>query len=189
MDRDHSSFHSAGRRAWSSERFRGGIDGPPYKSYLTCAYVSFLVCYARKYIEGFVATGWICGQWLVKPAGDVLGRGDGPSRMGLANHRPQHGLIDYESAVGMLQAISTTRTVPLVRVPWTDGPGYRHESAGRGRLRCDLSHDQFCRGSANSLRLVATRPRAYEVVARLAQTSMPVRTTLPTQIGRSSPWQ
>jgi len=125
--------------------------------------------------------------WL--PACSVLGRGDGPSRMGLANHRPQHGLIDYESAVGMLQAISTTRTVPLVRVPWTDGPGYRHESAGRGRLRCDLSHDQFCRGSANSLRLVATRPRAYEVVARLAQTSMAVRTTSPMQIERSSPWQ
>ena len=34
----------------------------------------------------------------------------------------QHGLIDYEAAVGMLQAISTTRTVPLVRVPWLD-PG------------------------------------------------------------------
>jgi 4-hydroxy-2-oxoheptanedioate aldolase len=32
----------------------------------------------------------------------------------------QHGLIDYQSAVGMLQAISTTRTVPLVRVPWRD---------------------------------------------------------------------
>jgi 4-hydroxy-2-oxoheptanedioate aldolase len=32
----------------------------------------------------------------------------------------QHGLIDYQSAVGMLQAISTTRTVPLVRVPWLD---------------------------------------------------------------------
>lgn len=34
----------------------------------------------------------------------------------------QHGLIDYQSAVGMLQAISTTQTVPLVRVPWRD-PG------------------------------------------------------------------
>jgi 4-hydroxy-2-oxoheptanedioate aldolase len=34
----------------------------------------------------------------------------------------QHGLIDYQSAVGMLQAISTTQTVPLVRVPWLD-PG------------------------------------------------------------------
>jgi 4-hydroxy-2-oxoheptanedioate aldolase len=34
----------------------------------------------------------------------------------------QHGLIDYQVAVGMLQAISTTPTVPLVRVPWLD-PG------------------------------------------------------------------
>ncbi|MBV9105458.1 MAG: 2,4-dihydroxyhept-2-ene-1,7-dioic acid aldolase [Verrucomicrobia bacterium] len=32
----------------------------------------------------------------------------------------QHGLIDYQSAVGILQAISTTSTVPLVRVPWLD---------------------------------------------------------------------
>jgi 4-hydroxy-2-oxoheptanedioate aldolase len=34
----------------------------------------------------------------------------------------QHGLIDYQSMVGMLQAISTTPTVPLVRVPWLE-PG------------------------------------------------------------------
>ncbi|MCS6995974.1 MAG: aldolase/citrate lyase family protein [Casimicrobiaceae bacterium] len=34
----------------------------------------------------------------------------------------QHGLIDYQAMVGMLQAISTTSTVPIVRVPWLD-PG------------------------------------------------------------------
>jgi 4-hydroxy-2-oxoheptanedioate aldolase len=34
----------------------------------------------------------------------------------------QHGLIDYSSAVPMLQAISTTDTIPLVRVPWNDPP-------------------------------------------------------------------
>jgi 4-hydroxy-2-oxoheptanedioate aldolase len=34
----------------------------------------------------------------------------------------QHGLIDYQVAVTMLQAISTTDTVPLVRVPWNE-PG------------------------------------------------------------------
>jgi len=34
----------------------------------------------------------------------------------------QHGLIDYAQMVGMLQAISTTPTVPLVRVPWLE-PG------------------------------------------------------------------
>jgi 4-hydroxy-2-oxoheptanedioate aldolase len=32
----------------------------------------------------------------------------------------QHGLIDYSSAVPMLQAISTTNTTPFVRVPWND---------------------------------------------------------------------
>jgi 4-hydroxy-2-oxoheptanedioate aldolase len=30
----------------------------------------------------------------------------------------QHGLVDYTSAVPMLQAISTTATVPMARVPW-----------------------------------------------------------------------
>ena len=30
----------------------------------------------------------------------------------------QHGLVDYSSAVPMLQAISTTDTVPMARVPW-----------------------------------------------------------------------
>jgi 4-hydroxy-2-oxoheptanedioate aldolase len=32
----------------------------------------------------------------------------------------QHGAIDYQMGLGMLQAISTTQTVPLVRVPWND---------------------------------------------------------------------
>lgn len=34
----------------------------------------------------------------------------------------QHGAIDYGAALGMLQAISTTETVPLARVPWNE-PG------------------------------------------------------------------
>lgn len=32
----------------------------------------------------------------------------------------QHGLVDYQSAVQMLTAISTTPVVPIVRVPWLD---------------------------------------------------------------------
>ena len=32
----------------------------------------------------------------------------------------QHGLIDYDTALAMLQAISTTATTPFVRVPWND---------------------------------------------------------------------
>ena len=34
----------------------------------------------------------------------------------------QHGVVDYTSMVPMLQAISTTPTVPVVRVPWLE-PG------------------------------------------------------------------
>lgn len=34
----------------------------------------------------------------------------------------QHGLIDYQTMVSMLQAISTTDTMPMARVPWNE-PG------------------------------------------------------------------
>ena len=34
----------------------------------------------------------------------------------------QHGVVDYQVAVTMLQAISTTPVIPLARVPWND-PG------------------------------------------------------------------
>jgi 4-hydroxy-2-oxoheptanedioate aldolase len=32
----------------------------------------------------------------------------------------QHGVIDYQAAVGILQAINTTEMVPFVRVPWNE---------------------------------------------------------------------
>ena len=32
----------------------------------------------------------------------------------------QHGIVDYQAAVGLMQAISTTDVTPLVRVPWND---------------------------------------------------------------------
>lgn len=32
----------------------------------------------------------------------------------------QHGPVDFQAAVGMLQAISATRAVPMVRVPWNE---------------------------------------------------------------------
>ena len=32
----------------------------------------------------------------------------------------QHGVIDYQTAVTMLQAIATTSVIPLARVPWND---------------------------------------------------------------------
>ena len=43
----------------------------------------------------------------------------------------QHGVVDYQAMVTMLQAISTTATVPLVRVPWLE-PGIIMKSLDAG---------------------------------------------------------
>jgi 4-hydroxy-2-oxoheptanedioate aldolase len=43
----------------------------------------------------------------------------------------QHGVVDYQAMVGMLQAISTTDTVPIVRVPWLE-PGILMKSLDAG---------------------------------------------------------
>lgn len=43
----------------------------------------------------------------------------------------QHGVVDYQAMVTMLQAISTTDTVPLVRVPWLE-PGILMKSLDAG---------------------------------------------------------
>ncbi|HUF54266.1 MAG TPA: aldolase/citrate lyase family protein [Dehalococcoidia bacterium] len=43
----------------------------------------------------------------------------------------QHGSIDYQVALTMLQAISTTDTVPIVRVPWNE-PGMIMKSLDAG---------------------------------------------------------
>jgi 4-hydroxy-2-oxoheptanedioate aldolase len=51
----------------------------------------------------------------------------------------QHGVIDYQAAVNMLTAISTTQTVPVVRVPWLD-PGILMKmlDAGAYALICPM---------------------------------------------------
>ena len=43
----------------------------------------------------------------------------------------QHGVVDYAAMLGMLQAISTTDTVPIVRVPWLE-PGIIMKSLDAG---------------------------------------------------------
>jgi 4-hydroxy-2-oxoheptanedioate aldolase len=51
----------------------------------------------------------------------------------------QHGLVDYPAMVTMLQAISTTATVPIVRVPWLE-PGILMKTldAGAYALICPM---------------------------------------------------
>jgi 4-hydroxy-2-oxoheptanedioate aldolase len=43
----------------------------------------------------------------------------------------QHGVIDYPAAVTMLTAVSTTSTVPVIRVPWLE-PGILMKSLDAG---------------------------------------------------------
>ncbi len=43
----------------------------------------------------------------------------------------QHGVIDYQQMVGMLQAVSSTDVTPLVRVPWNE-PGIIGKSLDAG---------------------------------------------------------
>ncbi len=43
----------------------------------------------------------------------------------------QHGVVDYQAMVAMLQAISTTSTVPLVRLPWLE-PGIAMKALDAG---------------------------------------------------------
>jgi 4-hydroxy-2-oxoheptanedioate aldolase len=51
----------------------------------------------------------------------------------------QHGVVDYQAAVNMLTAISTTGTVPVVRVPWLE-PGILMKmlDAGAYALICPM---------------------------------------------------
>lgn len=43
----------------------------------------------------------------------------------------QHGVVDYQAMIPMLQALSTTGTVPVVRVPWLE-PGILMKSLDAG---------------------------------------------------------
>jgi 4-hydroxy-2-oxoheptanedioate aldolase len=51
----------------------------------------------------------------------------------------QHGVVDYQAAVNMLTAVSTTDTVPVVRVPWLE-PGILMKmlDAGAYALICPM---------------------------------------------------
>lgn len=61
------------------------------------------------------------GGWLVLPS-SVSAEFMAHSGLDWACVDMQHGSIDYSDALVMLQAISTTDTVPIVRVPWNE-PG------------------------------------------------------------------
>lgn len=82
----------------------------------------------------------------------------------------QHGLIDQQAAVAMLQAISTTPTVPLVRVPWLEaGSVMKALDAGAMGIICPMVNS-----AEEAARLVA-----YAKYAPLGQRSFgPIRSAL-----------
>ena len=63
----------------------------------------------------------------------------------------QHGVVDYQSMIPMLQAISTTDTVPVVRVPWLD-PGALMKALDAG------AYGVICP-------MISTREQAQQLVA------------------------
>lgn len=55
----------------------------------------------------------------------------------------QHGAADFESAVSMMQAISTTETVPFARVPWNEpGPMMKLLDGGCYGVICPMTSNR-----------------------------------------------
>ena len=55
----------------------------------------------------------------------------------------QHGMVDYQAALGMLQGISTTDKTPLVRVPWNDPiPIMKALDAGAYGIVCPMINNR-----------------------------------------------
>ena len=95
----------------------------------------------------------------------------------------QHGVVDYQVAVTMLQAISTTPVMPLARVPWND-PGAAHEDPRRRRLRRHLPHGQHARagrGAGAGLQVPAARLSQLGPGARVDLRRRRTTATTPTR--------
>ena len=91
----------------------------------------------------------------------------------------QHGMIDDAALVPMLQAISTTDTVPIVRVPWLE-PGIvmRALDAGAYGVICPMVNS---RENAQKLwPTPTTRHAARAASAPCGRCCMPVLTTCNT---------
>ena len=98
----------------------------------------------------------------------------------------QHGVVDYQVAVTMLQAISTTGAMPMARVPWND-PGAPHEDPRRRRLRRHLPDGQHARRRRRRWCAPAsTRRRATGAAGPCARRSTRAPTTATTPTTTSS---
>jgi len=82
----------------------------------------------------------------------------------------QHGVIDYQVMVSMLQGISTTDVTPMVRVPWNDPPAIMKAlDAGAYGVICPMINSRAqCEAFVGACRYA---PRGY-------RSSGPIRATL-----------
>jgi 4-hydroxy-2-oxoheptanedioate aldolase len=100
----------------------------------------------------------------------------------------QHGVVDYQAMVTMLQAVSTTETVPMVRVPWLE-PGILMKAldAGAYGVICPMVNSR-----ADAQNLVAWThyaPRGTRSFGPCARFSTAAPTTRSTPTTRSSRWR
>src|SRR5260370_760966 len=82
----------------------------------------------------------------------------------------QHGVIDYQVMVSMLQGISTPDVTPMVRVPWNDPPAIMKAlDAGAYGVICPMTNSRAqCEAFVGACRYA---PRGY-------RSSGPIRATL-----------
>ena len=97
----------------------------------------------------------------------------------------QHGVVDYQVAVTMLQAISTTPVIPLARVPWNDPARLmKILDAGVYGVICPMINT---RAEAEAMVQACKYPRADSGAGGLSgRPSMPAPTTGTTRTRTSS---
>jgi hypothetical protein len=123
-------------------------------------------------------------QRLAGHAQQLQRRDHGPPGLGFADHRPAARRGRLPAMVTMLQAISTTATVPVVRVPWLE-PGILMKAldAGAYGVICPMVNTR-----EDAQKLVAYThyaPRAHAASARCARCCM-AAPTIPLQPIRPS---
>jgi 4-hydroxy-2-oxoheptanedioate aldolase len=75
----------------------------------------------------------------------------------------QHGMVDFQAAVGMLQALSTTDVTPLARVSWNDPtPIMKTLDAGAYGIVCPMINSQEeCERFVGACRYAPVGYRSY----------------------------
>ena len=96
----------------------------------------------------------------------------------------QHGPVDYQAALGMLQAMSHKDPTPTVRVPWNE-PGIIMKCLDAGAMGIICPMVNTAGQAEQFVKSCAILPLVSVVSGRPAPCSMPVATTRPTPMTAS----